>query len=107
MNKIFKQKLQDGSLEKNLNIIYDKLCILHANVGFLCSYCNLSLNVMGVADFQPFTKELLQKVEAITIDFQKIVGSEKGVREKNCFLPSELTLKKTNVFNIEKGDWRG
>jgi len=104
MNKEFKQKFENGSLINELLLIYEKVLLLHANMGFLYAYCKAYENVLGVDRFIPFAEELFLNIEKIAVDFQKITGSDVSVKERNVFLPQKDKSKDAVIIKFIRED---
>ena len=102
MNKNFKQKFENGVLMNELLLIYEKVLLLHANMGFLYVYCKAYENILGVDSLLPFTKELFLDIEKIALDFQKITCSEVGVKERNAFLPQKDKAKVAKIIKFNQ-----
>lgn len=101
VNKEFKQKVKDEELEDYLKKQYEKICSLHANLGFLLTYCRAYLSADGVFEFIPFLQHLKELTEEIAIEMQRLTDSPLSVKERNCFidefyLANNCTLKDKN-----------
>ena len=102
MNKNFKQKYEDGTLLESLISIYDKICILHASVGFLSHYSSAFLSVSRIYELNSSVNNISTLIEKVAVDLQNITGSSKSVEDRNCFLPEELCLKKSCSCKYER-----
>lgn len=90
---------KEDKLIDYLDKIYDEVCRLHANLGFLHSYCYAYSTLDSVYYLVPNTRTIVDSLELIAEDLREITGNSKSVKNRTCFI-SDLIKDKYSAINI-------